>query len=144
VRETERNIRNRYVVEIRSESKRPFLPHRPTKCAGLELKVHEDIEESYITFCNLPFRETAPINEAFIEKIKEKIRMRRDALESSILKIVLEEDRSTKHRLSQLSGRMGTATSIDILRMVYDESIAALYNPSLNTDSQNQAAARLC
>jgi hypothetical protein len=140
VRETEKSICNLHVVKNRSEPTRPFPLHRPTKCAGLELKVHEDIKESYRTFCNLPFKEIAPINEGVIDKIKEKIRMRRDAFESSILKIVLEEDRPTKHRLSQLSERMGTATSIDILRMVYDESIAALYKRGF----ANQAASHLC
>jgi hypothetical protein len=138
VRETERNIRDLYIVETRLESKRPFPLKRPTKCTGLELTVYEDIEVSYRTFCKLPFKEIAPINAGDLEGIKENVQIQREALESSILQIVLEEDRSTKHRLSQLSGRTGTATSMDILRMVYDDSIAALYNPGLDVDSQIQ------
>jgi hypothetical protein len=159
VRETERSIRDLYVVQIRSESKKRnirdmyavesrsepksnFPLKRPTKCTGLELKVYEDMEESDRTFCKLPLKEVAPINAMDLEGIKENVQMKQEALESSNLQIVLEKDRSTKHRLSQLSGRAGTATSIDILRMVYDESIAALYNPCLGVDSQIQLRLR--
>jgi hypothetical protein len=48
-----RNIRDMHAVESRSESKRYFPLNRSTKCSGLELKVYEDIEESYRTFYKL-------------------------------------------------------------------------------------------
>jgi hypothetical protein len=138
VHETERKMRDQYVVERRSKSNRRFPLTRPTNCTGLERKIFEDIEESYGIFCKLRLKEIGSFKPGDLESIKQQVQRRRETHESSILQTLLEGDQSSEHRLSQLSGRTAVAASIDILRMIYDESIVALYNPFLDMDSQIQ------
>lgn len=117
-----------------------FPLDRPLNCVGLERDVYDDTEESYRIFCRVP-ENSVNLDHFKVDDIKEiarDVRKQREELESALLMQINEGDSSAAHRLAKLSARADIATSLDLLRFVFDGSNVVLHNRYMDVESPSK------
>jgi Protein of unknown function (DUF3638) len=107
---------------VQQECKLP-LNHLHDGC-GIERRLFLDLEESYRTYCRLDTLYPVPNFQDRLRTLLVEVRAKRLAIESSILLGLQprEGKRGTGHTLSLYSGRTEQASSIDLLRLLCDDS----------------------
>jgi hypothetical protein len=100
---------------------RSFPLNRPSGCSSLDL--YDEMEKSYEKYHLLCQRKIGIFDRSHVSKIAIDVGERRKKQESTILNKMDEGDHSSKHLLSQLSGRTDMASALDILCMVSGHSL---------------------
>jgi Protein of unknown function (DUF3638) len=106
---------NRYKNAIQKD-----FPLKRLECQqGMENRLVEDLEKSYRVYCGLDLLCPCPSYSERSCNLLAEVRENRLSIENAILQ---EQDSRADHSLSLCSGRIEQASSIDMLRLVSDDS----------------------